>query len=272
MKPILSAYLWGFDKPQAADVAFRKFREFYKEGTIHCTVDLGGDEENFRKICKKWNAHMKVNPINVGRCGFMNHYENYNESSPQPELSRKCWPKENAFVWMDRLYEVAKSCGSKYLISLEDDTYILKPITILEKDFGISVFEYNTNILPQLYLNIVKDLGGNINLPKNIFGRVGYGAGGGFIINCEIFIKGWEIFKPFLEKEYDNIKKLDHLIGWVDVLPQLTIMVGGGEVLQNPQMIQTWYHERPDLYPTFTHWRDYEIADFVKNIDDILSL
>jgi len=37
-------------------------------------------------------------------------------------------------------------------------------------------------------------------------------------------------------------------------------------------LIQTWYHERRDLYPTYTHWKDYEIADFVKNIEDIRSI
>ena len=34
-------------------------------------------------------------------------------------------------------------------------------------------------------------------------------------------------------------------------------------------MVQTWYHERPDLYPNYTDWRDYEIADYVKDIEII---
>ena len=272
-KSLLSCYLWGYDKPEAADVAFRKYREFYKDGTIHCTVDLGGLEKEFQEVCDKWGADLKVNPINVGRCGWMAHYEEYEEDSPQSELTRKCWPKENAFVWMDRLYEVAKTCGSKYLISLEDDTYILKPISILEKDFGIAVCEYNTNILHPSLLDMVHQLGGNTDIPLNRFGRKGYGAMGGFIINCEQFVESWDKFRPILDLNFDYLKdNHTHLIGWVDVLPQITIMVGGYDVVMNKQQIQTWYPDRPDLYPGFTHWKDYEIADFVKNIEDIRTL
>ena len=271
MKSLLSAYLWCYDKPEAADVSFRKFREFYKDGEIYCNVDLGGKIEEFKEVCDKWGAIMTVNPINVGRCGWMAHYENYEQTGP--ELDRKCWPKENAFVWMDRLYQVAKECNSKYLISLEDDTYILKPISILNEEFGISVFEYNTNILPDSLLDVVNQLDGNVDIPLNKFGNKAYGAGGGFIINCEQFVESWNKFRPILELNYDMIKdEYSHLIGWVDVLPQLTIMIGGYRVIQNPQMVQTWYHERPDLYPTYTHWKNYEIADFVKDIEEIRKL
>ena len=55
-KPLLSAYLWGYDKPEAADISFRKYREFYKDGTIHCTVDLGGMETEFKEVCDKWGG------------------------------------------------------------------------------------------------------------------------------------------------------------------------------------------------------------------------
>ena len=83
MKSLLSAYLWCYDKPDAADISFRKFREFYKDGEIYCNVDLGGNVEEFKKVCDKWGAMMTVNPINVGRCGWMAHYEKYTETGPE---------------------------------------------------------------------------------------------------------------------------------------------------------------------------------------------
>lgn len=269
---ILSGYLWGFDKPEAADVAFRQFKKFYPDGDLHFTLDLGGKETEFKQVCDKWNVSMKVNPINVGRCGWMTHYEKYVEDGPQNELGRKCWPKENAFIWVDRLYEVAKNCNSKYLISMEDDTFILKPISILEEEFGIAVCEYNTNVLPNYILKFIENIGGSSDIPTNIFGNKGYGAMGGFIINTDQFVKGWDYLRPILDEKWDEILTHTHLIGWVDVLPQLTIMAIGGKVVMNRQLIQTWYHERKDLYPTYTHWKDYEIADFVKNIEDIRSI
>jgi hypothetical protein len=269
---LLSAYLWCYDKPEAADVSFKKFREFYKDGEIHCTVDLGGKVDDIKKVCDKWNAEMKVNPINVGRCGWMGHYEKYEEDGPRNELNRKCWPKENAFIWMDRLCEVAKNCGSKYLISLEDDTFILKPISILNSDFGIAVFEYNTNSLPHSLLNFINKIGGNTNIPVNIFGNKGYGAGGGFIIHCDNFVKSWESFRIILDSYWEELVNETHLIGWVDVLPQITMMAGGYDVVMNKNLVQIWFGDRKDLYPNFGNWKDYEIVDFIKDMQIIKNL
>jgi hypothetical protein len=37
-------------------------------------------------------------------------------------------------------------------------------------------------------------------------------------------------------------------------------------------MVQTWYGERPDLYPNYTHWKNYEIVDYLKDIEEIKKL
>ena len=70
----------------------------------------------------------------------------------------------------------------------------------------------------------------------------------------------------------DVIASQNKLIGWSDCLAQLVIMAGGYEVLQNPNHVQTWYGERPDLYPNYTDWRDAEIADYIKDIEIIKKL
>ena len=119
---------------------------------------------------------------------------------------------------------------------------------------------------------VIDEFGGNTNISKNIFGNYGYGAGGGFIVDCQKWIKSWEKFKPFLEINYDEIVKFSKLIGWSDCVAQLVIMAGGYEVLQNPQYVQTWYADRPDLYPNYTHWKDYEIVDYLKDIEEIKKL
>ncbi len=75
-----------------------------------------------------------------------------------------------------------------------------------------------------------------------------------------------------MELNYDMIASQNKIIGWSDCLAQLVIMAGGYEVIQNPQMVQTWYHERPDLYPNYTDWRDYEIVDYLKDMEEIKKL
>lgn len=268
---LLSVYLWTWKKWKEADVAFRKYREFYSDGEIYCRLDTdGGEEENFQKVCDIWGAKLSVNPIRVGRCGWMGHYEGYDDD--KIEIQRECWPMENAFTWMDGIYDACKDTTSKYMIIMEDDTYINKPITILNEEFGIAVAEYNTNFLPDTLLKFVEVHGGDTDIPLNIFGKKGYGGCGGFIINTEQFVEGWDKFKPILERDWELIRMNTHLIGWVDVISQLNFMVSGFKVVMNKQLIQTWYGERPDLFPTFTHWKDYEIIDFLKDKETILSL
>jgi hypothetical protein len=121
-------------------------------------------------------------------------------------------------------------------------------------------------------LYIIEQVGGNTNVPLNISGNKGYGASGGFIIDCQKWIKSWEKFRPILELNYNMIASHDKLIGWPDSLGQFVIMAGGFDVVQNKQMVQTWYHERPDLYPNYTNWKDYEIVDYLKDKEIIKSL
>jgi hypothetical protein len=259
---LLNAYLWGYKKWEAADHCFRKFREFYGDADIFITVDCDGDYDNYKKIADKWNANIKKNPFQIGYPG--NHQ--------QHNVGRECWPKDNSILWCDNIYWACKQSDSKFMIILEEDSFILKPISILDKEFGIAGFEYNTNTMPEFLLYVIKEVGGNTNIPLNIFGNKGYGAGGGFIIDCQKWINSWEKFRPILELNYDMIAKQSKLIGWSDCLAQLVIMAGGFEVLQNPNHVQTWYGERPDLYPNYTNWRDYEIADYIKDIEIIKSL
>jgi len=270
-KTILSGYLWGYDRPYTADICFKKFRESYSDGKLYFRLDVGGKEEEHKEICDKWGAKFLKNPMKVGRCGWMGHYEDWEEKGSDA-LGRECWPKENAFTWMDGVYEAAKDCNSEYLIVMEDDTFILRPISVIEEGFGISVCEYNCNQLPNYLCNFIDEIGGDSDIPRNLFGRRGYGAMGGFIINCETFIKGWDKLKPILDERWDEIREQTHLIGWVDVLPQLAVMSVKGKVIMNTQHVQTWYKERPDLYPAHSTWEDYEIVDFLKDEHIIKNL
>jgi hypothetical protein len=262
MRKWLSAYLWGYKNWQAADHSFRKFREFYPDGDIYIKVDDNGDFENYKKIAVKYNAECSKNPFQIGYPGNFKDYD----------IGRECWPMDNALLWCDNIYWACKKSDSKFMIILEEDSFIIKPISIIKNnEFGIAGFEYNTNVIPDVLLDVIEQIGGNTNIPFGKWGK-GYGAGGGFIVDCQKWIMSWEKFRPILELNYDMIASQSKLIGWSDCLAQLVIMAGGFEVVQNTQMVQIWYGDRPDLYPNYTSWKDCEIVDYVKDIEIIKQL
>lgn len=265
----LGAYLWGYSNWEAAHHSFRKFREVYPDGSIQIVVDAGGDVENYTRVANEWNASLKVNPFRIGRCGV---FGNYAETSDGPENSRECWTKEGCMQWCQNIYDACVNSNSKYLTVLEEDTFILRPISGFDTDFGIMVIEYNTNVIPPVLLDVISQVKGNTDIPLNIFGQKGYGACGGFIVDCEKWIKSWDYFGSILELNYEMIKRQSKLIGWSDCIAQLVIMAGGYTVVQNPNFVQAWCGSRPDLYPNFTHWKDYEIVDWLKDMDKIKKL
>jgi hypothetical protein len=262
MKNILDAYLWGYKDCFAGDVSLTKFKEFYPEGSIHIQIDEGGDIEGYKKIADRFDASLHKNAFKIGYPG--DHGDHI--------MGRECWPKENAVLWCHNLYNACLSSKAKYVIVLEEDTFILRSIDILREEFGISVFDYSSNRLADVFTNFIHEIGGNIDIPLNIFGNRGFGAGGGFIINREQWIDSWEKFQPILEGRYDQIKAIDKGIGWSDCLAQLVIMAGGYSVVMNKRMVQTWYDKRPDLHPGFTHWKDYDIVDYLKDKEEIENL
>ena len=108
---------------EAADHSFRKFREFYPDGDIYIKVDDNGDFENYKKVAEKYNAECSKNPFQIGYPG--NHQ--------QHNIGRDCWPLDNALLWCDNIYWACKKSDSKFMIILEEDSFILKPISIINK-------------------------------------------------------------------------------------------------------------------------------------------
>ena len=154
-------------------------------------------EQFISELAKKYNGYCSNNPLQIGYPG--NHQ--------QHNIGRECWPMDNAILWCDNIYWACKDSDSKFMIILEEDSFILKPISIIKgSEFGIAGFEYNTNVMPEILLDVIKQIGGNINIPLNIFGNKGYGASGGFIIDCQKWIISWEKFRHILELNYDKLK------------------------------------------------------------------
>lgn len=251
MNNLIDAYLWGYQNYEAADNSFRKFKEFYPNSDIFVTIDIGGDYDNYEKIASKYNATISKNKIKIGYPG------NFNEK----EIGRVAWPKENTFEWFDGIYSACKRSTAKYMIILEEDVFVLKPISIINDDFGAAIFISN-NLIPDSIINFIESVLGNTSARY-------YGCCGGCIINVSDFIRSWETHKNSLWYNYDSLLKSTKLIGWSDCVLQVIMQMGGSKIVDNLQIVEPWMQEFGWIDD---EWRNYEIINYLKDIEEIRKL
>jgi len=251
MENNISAYLWGYQHYEAADNSFRKFKEFYPNSDIFVRVDNDGDYDNYEKVAKKYNADISKTEIKIGYPG------NFNEKN----IGRESWPKENTFEWLNGIYLACKKSTAKYMIILEEDVFLLKPISIINTDFGAAVID-SDNEMPNRIIDLIKSVDGNTLMTS-------YGCCGGCIINIKEFISNWETHKDVLWNDYDNILISTNLIGWSDCVLQVIMQMGGSSIVYNKQLVEPWMQTQGWISDD---WRNYEIINYLKDIEEIRKL
>ena len=144
------------------------------------------------------------------------------------------------------------------MVILEEDVFLLKELSILNKEFGIAIVK-NRNEFPPIISGFIDSVGGNSK-------TIGYGGCGGAIINVSNFIKGYEISNKKLDEDWNDIRRFTKLIGWSDMLLQVISMCGGGSVIVNEQLVEPWMQEQgwiPDS------WKNYEMVNYLKDINQL---
>lgn len=253
MKDLISAYLWGFKNTEAGSKSCQKFRQKYPDADLFCRIDIDGDIDGYKSVAEKWDAKFSVNSIKVGYCGDFgasNHF-----------IGRSGWPRENAFEWLTGIYEACLQTSAKYMIILEEDVFILKPITIIHKEFGAAVVK-NNNPIPSAIIEFIQSVNGNTE-------DVTYGCCGGCIINVKDFIKGWECCKDELWEKYESIFFRTKLIGWSDCILQVIIQCSGGRIVVNEELVEPWM---ADKHWIGEDWKTFEIVNYLKDLNEIKSL
>lgn len=248
---LISGYLWAFKNYEAGKKSLQTLKKFYSDADLFINVDFDGDLENYKKAAEEIDATFSVNNFQLGYCG---NFGNIN-------IGRDCWPKEHSFEWLRGLYDACKKTNSKYILLLEEDDFVLKPISIVDTEFSMAIHptcpgptgKYRPNFIPNEFLVYISNFGGNSISP-------GYAAGGGTIFNREHFIDSFDRCKDKFWKDYDYLKSINKIIGWQDFLLQFIMMMGGYEIIQNNGLCETW--EVDD-------WTKFEIVTWLKDHSQI---
>lgn len=121
------------------------------------------------------------------------------------------WTKEEAFVFLKRIYDFAKKCNTEYILFSEDDIIYNKKFNINEEDFDLTGRKPG-NFFPDIFVSYIKNNFPNSNLEQ-------WGSCAGNFLNTNSFIYCYENTIEFLDKNYDHIiSNLFYELGWNDVL------------------------------------------------------
>ena len=255
MSKLISGYLWAWTKYEAGLKSVNSLKKFYPDSDIFINVDYDGDVTNYTDICYKNEFTFSRNNFQLGYCGNFG----------QVHVGYDCWSKESTFEWVRGIYEACLKSDSTYFILLEEDDFVLKPISILNTKFSMAIHPtdpspigiYRPNGIPSHFKNFISNNGGNPNSP-------GYASGGGTIFNRIEFIKSWENKKDIIWQNYDELKNHNKIIGWADYILQFIMQLDGYNIIQNHKLAEHW--EVGDK------WNEFEIITGMKDINIIRTL
>lgn len=244
----ISAYLWGYKNYIAGVKSVESFKQFYPNSDVFVRIDIDGDIENYKSNLESYNIDVKLQKSKLGYPGIF--------TPSGHDAGRDHWPYDNLYTWLESIYECCKLTESKYMIILEEDVFLMKPISIIKDDFGVAIVK-NRNWFPNRIMNFIEEVGGNTN-------TIGYGACGGAIINTKTFIHGFDNSISLLKEQFDDISKQTKLVGWSDMMLQVIVMCGGGSVVVNEQLVEPWMEEKNWINGS---WKNYEIVNYLKDIN-----
>lgn len=260
MIKLLSGYLWAWTDVEAGTKAVKLLKKYHTDSDIFINVDYDGDLSGYTKLGEEIGATVTHNQFQVGYCGDFGGRV----------YGRTHWPRENTFEWIRGLYEACKKADSKYMMIMEEDTFLIRPLSILNQEFSMLVHasmpsaagRYRPNHLPSQFLNFSVKHGGVGTAP-------GYGAGGGCIFNREQFIKSWNIAREPLWNEYHELEKINKIIGWQDFVVQFVMMIGGYPIDQLYICAQEWEHPNWRNEPNYKG-QAYEMIGGMKDHSEII--
>jgi len=222
----LGAFYQAFKNPRAVDFVIDNFLKNIPGAPITLISDGGSD---FSDIAKKYNCNYIHSFLNLGLGGKSSAKVN-SEFKTDVTAGKN---KEELLVYVHRFYQACKFCidnGADYIMVLEDDVYITRPVEINAAwDFCAG---YTTN-------NINNEVFNYINKKYNVTcNNDVYCCCGGAIFKSKIFVDRYYDIIKFLEEDFDYLHSLDKLVGHVDCTFHLIYFVLGCKYSLNPQFTE----------------------------------
>jgi hypothetical protein len=191
--------------------------------------------DDLSDIAKKYNCEYKFYEKRFGSCNVNGGYG---------------YPVDTIIAWLTRFYEVCLKCNTSHIQMVEDDVWLLKPVTV--KDEWEMAAHWNTpgdNVIGEYIHDMIEQFSGKRPITKY------FGAGGGTIFKVSTFIENYDNIVRFLGEYGDRMRESYPPFGSLDVFMVVYYFLCGKDYTVNPYMVDAHAH-RPG----------FDFESFVSNL------
>jgi hypothetical protein len=224
---------------KSAEFVMQNIRQHYPDSSYIVLVDKGAD---YHPLATKYNTEIL-------------HCQKYNGYPVQPYGYQ---PKQ-VMEFLERMWIGCIRCSEDYVMMVEEDVVVLKPITIPE---GTIVMGYNTidgNDYPPEFIKMIESsCGREPNFKK-------YGSCGGTIFHRETFLDYFPMYMDFVDNQLSHVLKYYPTAGWIDCFMTYLFQLGGLDYTPNPRLFNIHPRQMFDLSKVPA---DAEIVNNFKNYYD----
>jgi len=224
---------------RSAEFVMENIRQHYPDSNYIVLVDKGAD---YHSLAEKYNAEILY-------CQRKNGYP----------VEPYGYTPQQVIEFLIRMYIGCIRCTEEYVMMVEEDVVILKPLTIPEDTVVMGYNTINGNDYPEQFINIIQASSGKEpNFKK-------YGSCGGTIFHRETFLRQFNIYMNFVANQLGHVLQYYPTAGWIDCFMTYLFQLDGSDYTPNPNMFNIYPPRTFDLSTVST---DTEIVTNYKNYYD----
>lgn len=190
----LGFYVWAYENVDSVNYALDILRNSYPDSDIVISSDNGAD---FTNTCEMYSI-----------CHYIHGAKSHGSAVKSLETGNYGWTVNEAFLWLDRLYEACTYIKNDFVMLMEEDVLVKERFKFPNAD--IIMIPGIKNVIGNPGMTWLKSVGGKTNYPY-------YSAGGGSIINRKAFIDAYNKHASELRLKYTelyNQSMSEGAIGW----------------------------------------------------------
>ena len=231
----ISAFYQCYKQPRAFEHCLQQFRKHYPYAVLWIVND-GGDTD-LESIAQRYNST------------YYKYESNISNETPNTIYNSK----SKITSWLNRLRQFLEYTQSDFFILLEDDVFIMKPITVSTLQHDINGCNKGVRF-PTLIETLIRSH--NPNVPSPLY----YGGCGGCVFRVDFFKRMFAQFDA-IQLQIDTFESYSKDFATDLILSYLTWM-NKGTIDMYPGFAEAWYTDIQERLAT----EDIEVLHQFKNL------